>query len=177
MIESKLRSPHLDLPNPSPTSPPSPLINAPPPQGNQRRRQHQQNKNILPSSPRSNNEYDPEGVGTNLRDSLGILGFNISDNISERQVRRRYMVLDRKYHPDKNVPTKSGRDKEEATIYFQLINNAHQYLQDMLWGLLFSYFFLHIQTTTNHHPPDTLWSRTKRVTPLFSNTAHAHTPF
>ena len=66
------------------------------------------------------------GVGTNLSDSLGILGFTLSDNVSERQVRRRYIELARKYHPDKNEPAESGRNKNEATIYFQLISNTHQ---------------------------------------------------
>ena len=64
--------------------------------------------------------------------SLGIIGFNLSNNVSERQVRRKYMELARKYHPDKNVPAKSGRDKEEATIYFQLINNSQQYLRNII---------------------------------------------
>ena len=129
MIESKLRSPHLDLPDASPPNPPSPPRNTPPQRS---QRQRQQNKNLPPSPPRNNAKYNPEGVGTNLRDSLGVLGFNLSNNVSERQVRRRYMDLARKYHPDKNVPAESGRNKEEATIYFQLINNAQQFLRNII---------------------------------------------
>ena len=132
MIESKLRSPHLDLPEPSPPTSPSPP-KKPPPRRSQRNRQR--NYEHLPPSPPppcNTDDYDPEGVGVNLRDSLKILGFNLSDNVSERQVRRRYIELARKYHPDKNVPAESGRNKEEATVYFQLINTAQQYLRHIV---------------------------------------------
>ena len=63
---------------------------------------------------------------------MRILRFTLSNNVSERQVRRRYIELARKYHPDKNVPAESGQNKEEATIYFQLINNAQQYLRHIV---------------------------------------------
>ena len=132
MIEIKLRSPHLDLPDPSLPNPPIPPRNTPLPQRSQRQRQRQKNENLPPSPLRNNAEYNSEGVGTNLRDSLGILGFNLNEIVTERQVRRRYIELARKYHPDKNVPAKSGRNKEEATNYFQLINNAQQYLQNII---------------------------------------------
>ena len=130
MIESKLRSPHLDLPDPTPPSPPSPPRNTPPPRRSQRHRQ--QSENPPPSPPRNHAEYDSEGVGTNLRDSLGILGFNLNEILTERQARRRYIELARKYHPDKNVPAESGRNSEQATTYFQLINNAQQYLRNKI---------------------------------------------
>ena len=61
MIESKLRSPHLNIPDPSPPNPPSPQNNTPPPRRS--RRQQQRNHNHLPPSPpRNNNGFDPAGV-------------------------------------------------------------------------------------------------------------------
>ena len=80
----------------------------------------------------SSQQYDPEGVGANLKDSLGILGFSMNEIVTESQVRRRYMELARKFHPDKNNPSTSGRNREEATTYFQLINNAQQYLRHIV---------------------------------------------
>ena len=44
------------------------------------------------------------GVGVNLKDSLGILGFSMNEIVTESQVRRRYMELARKFHPDKMIP-------------------------------------------------------------------------
>ena len=42
------------------------------------------------------------------------------------------MELARKYHPDKNNPEESGQNYEEATEYFQLLNNAQRHLRDWL---------------------------------------------
>ena len=74
----------------------------------------------------------PAGIGRNLSDSLAILGFSLEDNVTERHIRRRYMEMARKYHPDKNNPEETGRNHEEATQYFQLLNNAQAYLRDRL---------------------------------------------
>jgi len=67
-----------------------------------------------------------------MHDSLGILGLSLHDEITERHVRRRYMQMARKYHPDKNNPEESGRNHVEATHFFQLLNNAHAYLREIL---------------------------------------------
>ena len=80
----------------------------------------------------SSQQYDPEGVGVNLKDSLGILGFSMNEIVTENKVRRRYMELARKFHSDKNNPTTSGRNREEATTYFYLINNDQQYLRHIV---------------------------------------------
>ena len=74
---------------------------------------------MAPSPPRRNNnesrDYNPNGIGRNLRDSLVILGFALKDNITERHVRRRFMEMSRRYHPEKNIPAETGRNTEEAT--------------------------------------------------------------
>ena len=130
MIESKLQSPHLNIPDPSPPNPASPQNSPPPPQRSQRQQQRNQRKftSLLPSQ--NNNGYYPEGVVVNLKDSLGILGFTLNQIVSERQIRRRYMMeLAQQFHPYKNDPEISGQNREEATAYFQLINNAQEYLR------------------------------------------------
>ena len=92
MIESKIRSPHLKIPNPSSNTSNSQHKTPSPRRNNQ---QQQGNQNHLPPSlpPQNHNEYNPEGVGVNLKDSLGILGFSMNEIVLERQVRRRYMDL------------------------------------------------------------------------------------
>ena len=146
LIESRLKSPHIEHNEPAP-SPPSPPSSTPPPSPprtstsspphrNQRnsRRQNTPPPNPPPSPPQNNTsrDYDPDGIGHNLCDSLDILGFSLEDNVTERHIRRRYMQMARKYHPDKNIPEETGRNQEEATRYFQLLNNAQAYLRDRL---------------------------------------------
>ena len=149
MIDSKLRFPHLDIPEPNRADPPPPFPprnDTPPPNEHStppRRRQRNQrrnhpptppNQNPAPSPPRNRNtrDYDPGGVGQNLADSFAILGFSLEDNVSERQVRRRHIEMARKYPPDKNNPAESGRNQEEATVFFQLLNNAQSHLCNWL---------------------------------------------
>ena len=68
MIENKIRSPNLKKNDPAPNPPNSQHKTSPP---RRNRRQHQGNQNHLPPSPppRNNDEYDPEGVGVNFKDS------------------------------------------------------------------------------------------------------------
>jgi hypothetical protein len=138
MINSKLRTPHLDIPEPSKANPPQP---PPPPQSPRNRSTPppsppKQNTNYYnpPSPPRENtsNNFNPDGVEHNHHDSFAILGFSLEDGATERQVRRRYMEMARKYHPDKNKPEETGRNHDEATIFFQLLNNAQSHLRDWL---------------------------------------------
>ena len=125
----------------SPPPPSSPRSTSSPPPTPPRNRQH--NNRYSPPSPPTNNprsppranaysNYNPEGVGHNLHDSFAILGFTLEDGVTERQVRRRYMEMARIHHPDKNDPTKTGRNHDEATQFFQLLNNAQSYLRDWL---------------------------------------------
>ena len=146
LIDSRLRFPHRNIPEPSnpnedPPYPQSPPRNSTPPSPprqsnrNSNRPPSPCSQNIPPSPPRNNDEsrnYNPEGVGHNLQDSFAILGYTIEDGATERQVRRRYIELARKYHPDKNNPEESGRNHQEATEFFQLLNNAQQHLRDWL---------------------------------------------
>ena len=118
LINSRLRFPHRIIPEPSnpnkdPPNPQSPPRNFNPPSPprwsnpNHNRPPSPCSQNIPPSPPRNNDKsrnYNPEGVGHNLRDSFTILRYTIEDEAIERQVRQHYMELARKYHPDKNNP-------------------------------------------------------------------------
>ena len=41
-----------------------------------------------------------------------------------------YRQLVRKYHHDKNDPALTGVSASEASAFFQLLNNVHEYLKD-----------------------------------------------
>ena len=103
---------------PSPPSPPR-RRHAPPP------RRPAGNNN-------SNNErdWDPEQVGRSLYDSFKILGLGLG--ATETEVKVAYRALSRIYHPDKNDPSRTGMTNEEASEHFKLINNANQYLRQVL---------------------------------------------
>ena len=60
--------------------------------------------------------------------SLTILGLGLG--ASETEIKVHYRQLAQKYHPDKNDPTITGLNTAKASSFFQLLNNAHQYLKD-----------------------------------------------
>ena len=80
----------------------------------------------------SNNErdWDPEQVGRSMYDSFKILGLGLG--ATETEVKVAYQTLSRIYHPDKNDPSRTGMTNEEASEHFKLINNANQYLRQVL---------------------------------------------
>ena len=80
-------------------------------------------------------EYDPNGIGKYLCDSLAILGFSLEDKVTERHIRRRYVEMEFFLPPDKNTPSETEKNKEEATQFFQLLNNAQAYLHYRPWYL------------------------------------------
>jgi hypothetical protein len=106
----------------SPPSPRSPPIHEQQPQSN-------------PPNP---TEYNPKRwlnddnfcaqVGHSMSQSLTILGLGFG--ASETEIRVHYGQLSRKYHPDKNSPAITGLSASEASTFFQLLNNAHEYLKD-----------------------------------------------
>jgi hypothetical protein len=142
LIDSRLRCPHRNIPEPTNLNepPPNPTDDSipptPPRRSNQRPPPSPRPQNPLPSPPRNNRNrnYDPNGVSHNLKDSFAILGYSLEEGYpaTERKIRRRYIELARKFHPDKNNPSESGRNHEEATQYFQLLNNAQVYLPDWI---------------------------------------------
>jgi hypothetical protein len=67
-------------------------------------------------------------VGRSMFQSLAILGLELG--ASETKVKVHYRQLARIYHPDKNDTAITGLTTSEASIFFQLLNNAHQYLKD-----------------------------------------------
>jgi hypothetical protein len=67
-------------------------------------------------------------VGRSMFQSLTILGLGLE--ASETEIRVHYRQLACKYHPDKNDPAITGLSASEASAFFQLLNNAHQYLKD-----------------------------------------------
>ena len=67
-------------------------------------------------------------VGRSMFHSLTILGLGLG--ASETEVKVHYRQLAQKYHPDKNIPATTGLNASEASTFFQLLNNAHEYLKD-----------------------------------------------
>jgi hypothetical protein len=116
--ESRRRERHQ--PPPSPRSPPM---------------HEQQPQSTNPPNPA---EYNPKRwlndenfctqVGRSMSQSLTILGLGFG--ASETEIRVHYRQLARKYHPDKNSPAITGLSASEASAFFQLLNNAHEYLKD-----------------------------------------------
>ncbi len=115
--ESRRREQHQ--PPPSPRSPPM----------------HEQQPQSNPPNPA---EYNPKRwlndenfciqVGRSMSQSLTILGLGFG--ASETEIRVHYRQLARKYHPDKNSPAITGLSASEASTFFQLLNNAHEYLKE-----------------------------------------------
>ena len=67
-------------------------------------------------------------VGRSMSQSLTILGLGFG--ASETEIKVHYRQLARKYHPDKNDPAITGLNASEASTFFQLLNNAHEYLKE-----------------------------------------------
>jgi len=67
-------------------------------------------------------------VGRSMSQSLTILGLGF--RASEAEIKVHYRQLARKYHPDKNDPAITGLNAFEASTFFQLLNNAHEYLKE-----------------------------------------------
>ena len=65
-------------------------------------------------------------------DSLKIFGLGYGATINE--VKAQYRALARLYHPDRHGQhrERTGMTDEEALQFFQLINNANEYLREKL---------------------------------------------
>jgi hypothetical protein len=109
-------------PNDRTESPPIPSLprQRPPPPPPPPRHSH--------SHPRT--DYDPEMVGRTLDHSFKALGLGLG--ATETEVKVAYLALARIYHPDKYDPIRTGMTKEEASEYFKIINNAQEYLCEVL---------------------------------------------
>jgi hypothetical protein len=138
LIDRKLRKPHLNIPPPSdnpprnathedPSSPPSSSDRNSPPSPSPRRPHPQPPP--TPNSPRPRN-YNPDGVGANMNDSLKCMGLDLS--ATERELKVRFRLLSRKYHPDKHKSDETGLLDEQAKEKFQEFNNAYAYLRSRL---------------------------------------------
>jgi DnaJ-class molecular chaperone len=60
--------------------------------------------------------------------SLAILGLGLG--VSETKIKVHYQQLAHKYHPEKNNPTITGLSASEASDFFKLLNNTHEYLKE-----------------------------------------------
>ena len=67
-------------------------------------------------------------VGRSMFQSLTILGLGL--RASETEIKVHYRQLACKYHPDKNDTAITGLTASEASTFFQLLNNVHEYLKD-----------------------------------------------
>ena len=63
-----------------------------------------------------------------MSQSLTILGLGFG--ASEPEIKVHYQQLAHKYLPDKNDPAITGLSASEASAFFQLLNNAQEYLTD-----------------------------------------------
>ena len=64
-----------------------------------------------------------------MADSIALLGFNVSFNAKERDVIIACRKLARKYNPDKNDPLLTSLNNDQATAFFQTLNNAFSYVR------------------------------------------------
>jgi DnaJ-class molecular chaperone len=74
--------------------------------------------------------YNPNGVGINMNDSLKCMGLSLS--ATERELKVRFRLLSRKYHPEKHKSEETGLSDEQAKAKFQEFNNAYAYLRTRL---------------------------------------------
>ena len=65
-----------------------------------------------------------------MYDSFKILGLGLG--ATETDVKVAYRTLSRIYHPDKHDSSRTGMTNEEAPEHFKPINNANQYLREVL---------------------------------------------
>jgi DnaJ-class molecular chaperone len=90
------------------------------------------------TNPPNPTEYNPKRwlndknfciqVERSMSQLLTILGLGFG--ASKTEIRVCYQQLARKYHPDKNSPAITGLSASEASAFFQLLNNVHEYLKD-----------------------------------------------
>ena len=122
-------------PSENETPPPSPPSLAPWPRYQARTPpetpQSPRTQNAQSTPPRSRFNFDPESVGKTKRDSLRIL--LMTDFATEREVKTQYRQLARIYHPDKYDQTSTQMTPRQSKEHFKLINNAYEFLQNILW--------------------------------------------
>ena len=64
-----------------------------------------------------------------MYDSFKVLDLGIG--ASKMEVKVQFRKLSRVYHPDVHKSAQTGVTDPEATAFFQLINNAYSYLQEI----------------------------------------------
>ena len=77
-----------------------------------------------PSPPRR--AYNIYVVGKTRKDSLGI--FNLSGDVTERELKTNYQKIAQIYHPDKHRPASTCMSPNQAEEYLKLVNNAYECL-------------------------------------------------
>ena len=71
--------------------------------------------------------YNIDEVGKTRKDSLRIL--NLSEDVTEREVKTNNREIARIYHPDKHRPDSTGMSPNQAEEYFKLVNNVYEFLR------------------------------------------------
>jgi DnaJ-class molecular chaperone len=61
---------------------------------------------------------------------LKILG--LREEATKGEVKAAYRAMSRIYHPDKHNSGFTGKSDEKAVEFFQHLNNAHSYLQEII---------------------------------------------
>ena len=91
--------------------------------------------------------YDPANIGKVMYDSLKI--FNLGYGATIAEVRAQYRSMARMYHPDchRLYREQTLMSDAEATEFFQMINNAHEYLKENFDAFSGSSFFSSLLAT------------------------------
>ena len=79
-------------------------------------------------SPRSRDHEEPAGAGTSLLGSLKAL--DLSFEATYMEVKARYKILARTYHPDVHRSEVTGLTPEGAKQHMQMINSSYEYLRE-----------------------------------------------
>ena len=65
-----------------------------------------------------------------MRNLLGVMG--LEDGVTVREVKARYILLERKLHPDKHDTEVKGMTSSEAAELFKIVNNAQEHLSEII---------------------------------------------
>ena len=89
-------------------------------------------RNNQPDPENRNNPrgYDPSQVCVTLWDSLRAL--DLGNTATYAEVKAQYRSMARIYHPDQHRPESTGMSNEQAKQFFQMINNAHEFLKSRM---------------------------------------------
>jgi len=90
----------------------------------------QEIENILINE-KFNQESQTENIledGINLKDYYQILDYNLSDEFTKHELKKRYRQKSLKYHPDRHSNLNNQQLKEEYEMKFKQLSKAYKFL-------------------------------------------------